>query len=143
MYIYFSVVVVVPCLHMEITGQLVWIGSSLWVLDIKLSLSGWMARCLYLLSHPAGLTLFGDYHMLIIHNNGFIFMHRHNIFQSCSPPTISCPSPLLLIPLLIYPARFCHGGVCVTYRVSLGWETKVYDVNFITYSNPLNFEYIQ
>lgn len=95
------------------------------------------------------LTLFFNYRVLIIHKCGFmIFPCMDKIYFSHVHPLPSLVLPLPLTCFLFHPAHYCRVcvcgcvGVCVTYWVSLGWETKVYDVNFMTYSTQLNFKYM-
>lgn len=138
----------VPCLHVEVTGQLAWIDSSLWVLE-SIQLDILRGKIPWPTEPPSCLTLFFNYCMLIIHNNGFMtFSCMDIIYFSHVHPLPSLVLPLLLTCFLFHPAHYCRVcvcgcvGVCVTYWVSLGWETKVYDVNFMTYSTQLNFKYI-
>lgn len=138
----------VPCLHVEVTGQLAWIDSSLWVLE-SIQLDILRGKIPWPTEPSSCLTLLFNYRMLILHNNGFydIFVHGHNIFQSCSTLTISySPIPANLLPVPSSPLLSCLCvrcvGVCVTSWVSLGWETNFYDVNFMTYNIQLNFKYI-
>lgn len=103
-------------------GTLCGLVLSLWVgCGVEPNMSGCVLKRLYLRSHPAGLSVFVYYHMLIIHSIGVlaIFVHVHVIFNHFYPLP-----PLVLQPLLFPtspPSSFMFLCMCEFHQE----ETKV------------------